>query len=780
MKVPDSFPNHKPFMSLRDLTSMLWLTLLVLTFSGCATMSAYAADGSTLRVPHVVLDTGHTATINQIVQDPRTGYVFSASNDGTVRIWNPNSDKLQSTLRISHLPVVAVAVNPTSSELTAVVSDGGVYFELSSWNWITGQKIFSHSLSEVPLMLSYSPKGSFVLYATTQWKSLVFLDSHNGHELNYLPNGFGIVPFAIISGSEQTLMTYAPSTGDLVYWDLSSGTRKATIPSVPNMNNVTKISDVYIAGVTGDTLTVVNIVTGDVAYQQQLGSVLIVRSNQQTGQIAVLYTPPAGSSSGMTSSDGQSSAGSSSDGTSLTGASSSGSSTAGDKIALFTVNNGNVSSDYFAADQVPTDITAMRLMDGKILFAQQDGSMSTISQYSSAPQRFSENIIQPVTDIAFSDDRFFAVTNTGLISVRSDFFSKARPEPSQVTRIAEVGASNPFDATSGLLSLPNGQLYLFRGSDKNGELKLLNPNTLGLTDTLTTFSAPLVSMRPAGTRILALQRNGNLRLLNSSTYNTEFSFTSSGTLSSVFTDNYGIIVGKNNTNNLDSSLIRVSPSTGETVGITSDSFLSFGLAFDTAHQTLYSLGLRHSNGSEVTVLEAHTGTDFGQTQTIATYPGEDIQATLAYDSQDNRVYSTLGFDSVHVWDGRNLTTLAPSGHIPRKVVSWNGRVYSVNRDGSVSVWDSGNQRHLFDFYVLPDGSWVILTPDGRYLPSSMGNPEQYLSVVRPTRSIGNGSNNTTSELQSFRLRIQGTESTINQPGAFVAPSTNLFGNGTSQ
>ncbi len=707
----------------RDVLQLLWVAVLFAAFTGCATSAAFASNDAPaaprMDRPHVLLNSGHTASVTQMVRDERTGYLFTASNDGTVRIWDDRSGDLQQVIRISHLPVVSIAVNPAGPELAAIVSDGGVFIQLSVWDWNTGTRLFTRPLTEVPLFVQYSPQGTFLLYGRTHWNSLTFLNSGNGNELSYLPNGFGIVRYAMVSTSERTIMTYSPSSGNLIYWDLQSGVEKTTIPTVPNLDQVVAINDAYVAAVVGTTFAVVNLVSGSIASQRDLGNVQAISVDKGRQEVAVLYSPP-------TAKPGTS------------------------QVALYSVRDGQLSEIYLANSEISGTVTAFLLRNGGILIGRPGGKIDSYARYGSGPASFGPNVVVPITDIAFSDDRFFAATSSGVVSIRSDFFTSSEPL-SQVSLLSENGIGNPFNSPSGLLALSNRRLFLYRMGDANGDLLSIDPATLTIGSSYSQFESPILELNDAGSDILSLERNGRIRLLNSYSFNTDFSFTSAGTLTAAFTGSYGVIIGKNNSNVLDSSLTRVNPSTGETVSIGADSFLVFDLAFDGQHGSLFSLGLQHQNGSEATVLTRYSGTDFSRRETLASYAGEDIQASVTYDS--GQVFTTLGYDRVQVWDGSGMSLLRATGHIPRKVISRNGRVFGVNRDGSVSVWDETSRNHLFDFYALPDGSWVIITPDGYFLASSTGNPTHYLTLVSAPATATFGRRSST--LADFRLKLRG-------------------------
>ena len=82
---------------------------------------------------------GHFGRINDLVYDAQRGLLFSAGDDGTVRIWNPEQRRLLGVVRVSHKPVRQIAVHPTEPHVAVLVGvwvDVGVLVGVLVQVWV--------------------------------------------------------------------------------------------------------------------------------------------------------------------------------------------------------------------------------------------------------------------------------------------------------------------------------------------------------------------------------------------------------------------------------------------------------------------------------------------------------------------------------------------------------------------------------------------------------------------------------------------------------------------
>ncbi|HKK66317.1 MAG TPA: hypothetical protein VJ967_10720, partial [Clostridia bacterium] len=94
----------------------------------------------------ILISTGHTDRINELVYQKSDNTLFSAGNDGTLRVWDINSKNLLYKLQISHLPIEKIAVHPNKPEVALIRTDRISTFHLSVWNYETGEELYSHKI----------------------------------------------------------------------------------------------------------------------------------------------------------------------------------------------------------------------------------------------------------------------------------------------------------------------------------------------------------------------------------------------------------------------------------------------------------------------------------------------------------------------------------------------------------------------------------------------------------------------------------------------------------
>ena len=236
------------------------LTLLALCLSAVAALRGFGSGATEVDVRSVV-NSGHVGSVRDLQYDDRRNLLFSAGDDGTVRIWEPDGS-LVSKLQVTQLTAASIAVSPTTSEVAVVVTDGtGSYF-LSVWDWEKERQLFQVPLKEQPLFLRFSGVGTYLLYGGSSWQSLRVLLASDGTPVQFRPEGFGIVGFAEVSRSEKTIMTYLVS-GRLVYWDLSTGEQTLDLPCTPYLSSIRISSDLrYLVGSTGHEIVLVDTLTG--------------------------------------------------------------------------------------------------------------------------------------------------------------------------------------------------------------------------------------------------------------------------------------------------------------------------------------------------------------------------------------------------------------------------------------------------------------------------------------------------------------------------------------
>lgn len=126
-----------------------------------ATSNKYLASGSVDEVVHLInmkhrIDKGslssHTGTIN-VLEFWRSSYLFSASDDGNIGVWNAKTWQCEKTLRGHKEAINGMSVHSSGKLLLSVSKDK----TLRTWNLIKGRCAYIINLKEVAQQVLWSP-----------------------------------------------------------------------------------------------------------------------------------------------------------------------------------------------------------------------------------------------------------------------------------------------------------------------------------------------------------------------------------------------------------------------------------------------------------------------------------------------------------------------------------------------------------------------------------------------------------------------------------------------
>jgi hypothetical protein len=230
------------------------------------------------------------------------------------------------------------------------------------------------------------------------------------------------------------------------------------------------------------------------------------------------------------------------------------------------------------------------------------------------------------------------------------------------------------------------------------------------------LSAPLKQVGVFAQGIVIVDERGQCLILDRATFVPRFRFSSPGMNKLIFAAGDTLVGGRTSLSTFGSPLLQITERTGETVAISDPSMFVYNLVFDPLEANLYTLSVDGGGGPGRTRLKLHSGYGFERSRVLLDYAGEDIAAGIAVDSQ-GRVYSSLGFERVAVWDGDHLERLEEARHVHRDLYVAGDKIVAGNRDGSFTFWDRETRRLLLDLYLFQDSSWGVELPDGStYVP----------------------------------------------------------------
>ncbi len=648
----------------------------------------------------IVVNTGHTAPILDIAFRDKANGLFTTGEDGTVRRWDTVSGRLVKKLQISHLPIVKLAVHPDRPLIALIETDRINTYHLSVWDYRSEKELYSHKISEVPLFLRFSPKGSYLVYGLTDWESLTFLESETGYQRRLFEEGFGIVSAAFISETERTLLTYSPS-GEIRYWDLESGEQKALDRRINTVKSLEDISFLpggrYLVGKRGGELYMSDLFSGRVVDSRDFSNILDVSMGVDGESLLVLYDtgpyPQLSLLSVSTSSD--------------TGA-------LGFEDAML------LSLEENARGPVAWN-------GERAFFTGEDGALFAKTE-AEETSLFAAPILLDIQDIAFSDKNLYISAGDRFLSINSRAFTSMQPdEEVRSYRFNSELYTNPLGGKTGLISLEDEGCLIFPMGEQKGPLSIYRFTEGRFTPFYAKVENPVLTGSSYGEDLLLLESNGTIKIIDAENGEENFTYSSFGLRSVSEVYNGRIISARNRTDLISTPLLHINPDTGETVPIDDSNILTFYLEYDEMTRNLYTLGYEERSGGLRTVLKQHSGFNYDRVTTLISYPGEDPEASLVVDPESSRVFTSLGYGKVHMYAWNGFTYLEKINHIPRRLYVNEGFLYSLNGDSSISVWDTDTGTLLMTIFIFEDYSWAVVPKKGR--PYSYGSARRYLHTV---------------------------------------------------
>ena len=621
----------------------------------------------------VQVNSGHVGAVNDLVFDQARDLLFSAGEDGTVRVWEP-SGRMRASLRVSPRPVQRLALHPRLPQLAALVGEASKVDTLAAWDWEQGRELYSLGSETQLLHLAYAPHGGYLAYSRADYRSLAAVDPASGRPLGMFPTGFGMVSWFAVSRGENTVMGYQPS-GWITYWDAVGNRSLRQLRTMADLSQLhITPSNRHVLAVAGDRLVAVDLLTGALAAEEETPGLSRIALSLDGEQVAGAAGPVGALRWWRFGAAG-----------------------------LQRIRGG-------AGEPGRPAVTALAYGRSGLYTGDREGELAQVAGDGSR-QLVARNILLPVTGLALRGDAAAVATPSWIYLIRSDFLRLPLGAPS-VGTVSRLPA--PFAGPFGLAFLDDRRLLAWRRGEEPGELAELDIAS-GLSRTLpVAFDSSIQQVSLTTRGLILVERGGLCRILDPITLETRFRYTARAVNRLAFTRG-DLLVGAGAAA-FGSSLFQIDEHTGEMVPIRDPSLFVYDLLYSASGASLYSLAVEQQAQGARTVLAVHSGRQLETRQVLDSYAGEDIGASLAEDAA-GRVYCSLGFDGPSVWDGSRLSALPNPGRIARRLVVHGDKLFAVNTDFTVSVWDAASPAAPWRVCLFAEGEWALLGPQGEVYAS---------------------------------------------------------------
>ncbi|KAL5344830.1 hypothetical protein ACLOAV_010227 [Pseudogymnoascus australis] len=203
-----------------------------IAFSPHGTMLASASDDGTIRLWDSATGThkhtldGHKGPVRLIAFSPHGTMLASASADGTVRLWDPATGTHQHTLNGHKAPLRLIAFSPHGTMLASASADGTVRL------WDPAAGTHQHTLEghKGPVSsIAFSPHGTMLASASADGTVRLW-DPAAGTHQHTLDGHKGPVT-SIVFSTYGTMLASASIDGSVQLWDPAAGTHQHTLQS---------------------------------------------------------------------------------------------------------------------------------------------------------------------------------------------------------------------------------------------------------------------------------------------------------------------------------------------------------------------------------------------------------------------------------------------------------------------------------------------------------------------------------------------------------------------
>lgn len=627
---------------------------------------------------HLCLRYEHTDQINTIVRSSNRNIIVTGGNDGSILIRDSNDFTLKKRIPVGYLPVNEIAVNPKYPVVAIFQTDNIEAYYLRVIDYEKVEELYSFRLKEKPLFIGYSGSGNYLLYSNSTPNGLTIIDYHSGAKKNWLTEIETIVPTAEVSPDDSQMVTYS-TAGSILFFGIKEGQIRKIIPCMSNLENPLFVMDGrFLIGNTRDKIVAIETASGKAFNEIKASNIIKMSADNKQPSVLVYSTD---------------------DGYAF--------------LQQWNYGKRNSKLETIDPNQNFSIVSAFLYHNSQILCATTTGKLFG---YSTNKQRFEldQLKLQPFTGIACSEGELILTDNDSVFTIPLHNLDSLK-KISSIQHSALV-KKRPFLGDYKILLVEGNQerasQLFYQTSGNGGAIYQYQPSKTNEMQWQKVYDAktPIAKLKSIKGGFLGLTQSGGNFILDQN-FNETFNYDAFGTRDIAFVKKNQLVAGRAKDSLFKSTLVKIDAYTGETVPMQTNDLITFDINYNPELLALFTIGIENRNGKSRTILKSYRGEKMDRVDTLLAVPGEDHKATILYDPQTAKVYTTLGTAGIRIIQWGGFTTNQKAGHIPASLAVNSKLLFALNQDGSVTAWNKKNGKEHFTLYQFDNDAWISLAPE---------------------------------------------------------------------
>ena len=587
---------------------------------------------------------------------------FTAGDDGFLIKWTEDNEGEH--YQISDVGIKLIAVAPNGNYVAVYESDGGSVNKISVWDWRTLTRKFMKKYTDSITSLEFSAKGTYLIVGTASVDGAEFYNTSNWSKINKIRANTSIVSYITTSDTEKTAVFYSPA-GSLSYYNMQTGQLKEKFTIVQGLSQVVLYnSNIFLAGVRDNTIYVLNAYKGTTVTSIKAQNPIILSSSRDSNLYYLEYDGKNNYDLKMLEN------------------------LEGQKVSnprlvkSFRGPRGNAAINTGIKNY--TEIL-LGSKTGAVYKIDTDPSITTTNM-----PEITENTYSKINDMCQAPTDFYFLTDKAIFKSSYD-----------------SGIVNKVLTTSGQTNIINydeNNVILWSESTRQN-VEMVNLTTKASTQLFTpTGNIQSLKLGKIGEKnyLIEIESNSVINLYDFTNKTFKQVYAGTGVQDAVICDNGNVYIAKSSASNPMVPLICVNPDTYETVPLSLNGNVSFGLSTD--GHLIYGIVLQSNDNVQTTyVYSFNTATN--KPTMLLKFNEEDAEAfTYIY---GNILYTNIGKNKLYCY---NITTKKNfsynrSASIPKSVAQNGNRVVILNNNGSISWCNSNSSTLQADWYLTTDEQW---------------------------------------------------------------------------